>query len=76
MYFSLAKNPKSFEKFILENNSLMFGNFWKKVLSELEDAGETVQRVDHIKHDTLLKFIDFLLFLKTTSKRYPLPRHA
>ena len=29
-----------------------------------------------ISHDFQLKFIDFPLFLKTTSKRYSLPRHA
>ena len=32
MYLSTVKNPKSFEKFILENNSLTFDTLWQKVV--------------------------------------------
>ena len=32
MYLSTVKNPKSFEKFILENNSLTFDTLWQKMV--------------------------------------------
>ena len=58
---------------------LLLTTFQKKWVHNSEMAGHTPSSrrgPHHIKHDFLLKFIDFPLFLKTTSKRYPLPRHA
>ena len=58
---------------------LLLTTFQKKWVHNSEMAGHTPSSrrgPHHIKHDFLLKFIDFPLFLKTTSKRYPMPRHA
>ena len=70
--YNFVKNIENQQK-VTADTTFLHTDFFRSGTQRVKDS---LIRAYHTSHDFQLKFIDFPLFLKTTSKRYPLPRNA